>query len=177
MSRDWVRKDFYKTLGVSAQASTAEIKKAYHQLARKYHPDANRTDPGAEAKFKKVSEAYAVLSRPQRRAEYDRIRSLSTTGSGGRSTSSSSSSSTRSSTSSSGYVPEGWFEVDDPTEAFTRFGSGQNPYPPTPTYTPYQQQRTYYRSSGGGCARWVFWIVVSLVVSGIISAIANSGGV
>ncbi len=63
--------DYYKTLGVSKTASDAEIKKAYHKLALKYHPDKNQDDKNAEAKFKEISEAYAVLSDKEKRQQYD----------------------------------------------------------------------------------------------------------
>ena len=52
--------DYYKVLGVQKNASEEEIKKAYRKLAMKYHPDHNKGDKGAEEKFKKISEAYAV---------------------------------------------------------------------------------------------------------------------
>ena len=64
--------DYYKILGVDKQASAADIKKAYRKLARKYHPDANRNNPQAEEKFKKVSAAYAVLSDKSKRDLYDK---------------------------------------------------------------------------------------------------------
>jgi molecular chaperone DnaJ len=91
-TKDYLEKDFYKTLGVSKGASADEIKKSYRKLARKYHPDANEGDPKAEARFKEISEAYTVLSDEKRRKEYDEARSLfgggmrmpgSGTGSGG----------------------------------------------------------------------------------------------
>lgn len=64
-------KDYYKILGLSKSASTEEIKKAYRKLAMKFHPDKNKDDKSAEAKFKEISEAYAVLSDPEKRKNYD----------------------------------------------------------------------------------------------------------
>jgi curved DNA-binding protein len=66
-------KDYYKILGVSKSASPEEIKKAYRKLALKYHPDHNKGDKSSEAKFKEVSEAYAALSDPEKRKQYDRF--------------------------------------------------------------------------------------------------------
>jgi len=63
--------DYYKTLGVDKNASVAEIKKAYRKLAMKYHPDHTKGDKSAEEKFKKISEAYAVLSDAEKRKQYD----------------------------------------------------------------------------------------------------------
>ncbi len=63
--------EYYKILGVEKTASADEIKKAYRKLAVKYHPDKNPGDKAAEAKFKEVSEAYAVLSDEKKRKEYD----------------------------------------------------------------------------------------------------------
>ena len=70
---EWLSKDFYKVLGVSKDASDDDIKKAYRKLARKYHPDVNKTKE-AEEKFKDISEAYDVLSKKEDRQKYDAIR-------------------------------------------------------------------------------------------------------
>ncbi len=80
MNRDWVEKDFYAVLGVSQDASADEIKKAYRKLAQKYHPDANPDDASAEEKFKEISEAYATLSDPEQRKEYDQVRRVAASG-------------------------------------------------------------------------------------------------
>ncbi|MCD6486367.1 MAG: DnaJ domain-containing protein [Syntrophobacterales bacterium] len=63
--------DYYKTLGINKNASGDVIKKAYRKLALKYHPDKNPGNKGAEKNFKKISEAYAVLSNPEKRKQYD----------------------------------------------------------------------------------------------------------
>ncbi len=75
-SQDWFEKDFYAILGVPKDADQAAIKKAYRKLARKHHPDQNSGDAGAEKRFKEIGEAYAVLSDPEQRQEYDAIRSM-----------------------------------------------------------------------------------------------------
>lgn len=67
------KRDYYEVLGVSKDADEAAIKKAYRVLAKKYHPDTNPGDKEAEAKFKEASEAYAVLSDPQKRQQYDQF--------------------------------------------------------------------------------------------------------
>ena len=67
-------KDYYAILGVSSDASTDDIRKSFQKLARQYHPDVNKED-GAEEKFKEISEAYAVLSDPDKRKRYDAMRS------------------------------------------------------------------------------------------------------
>ncbi|MEZ4704947.1 MAG: DnaJ domain-containing protein [Bdellovibrionota bacterium] len=66
-----MKKDYYQILGVSKEASDAQIKKAYRQLAKKYHPDVNQNNPEAEKKFKEITESYAVLSDPKKRKQYD----------------------------------------------------------------------------------------------------------
>jgi curved DNA-binding protein len=65
--------DYYKTLGVEKKADQEAIKKAYRKLALKYHPDRNPDNREAEEKFKKISEAYAVLSDPEKRKQYDSV--------------------------------------------------------------------------------------------------------
>ena len=66
-------KDYYKILGVDKKASDAEIKSAYRKLARKYHPDVNPDNPGAEDTFKDINEAYEALSDSDKRAKYDQF--------------------------------------------------------------------------------------------------------
>ncbi len=66
-------KDYYAILGVAKNADEKAIKMAYRKLARKYHPDVNPNNSEAEAKFKEVGEAYAVLSDPEKRSKYDRF--------------------------------------------------------------------------------------------------------
>lgn len=67
------KRDYYEVLGLQKGAGDAEIKKAYRTLAKKYHPDMNPGDKDAEAKFKEVNEAYAVLSDAEKRAAYDQM--------------------------------------------------------------------------------------------------------
>ena len=67
------KRDYYEVLGVPKDADDAALKKAYRALAKKYHPDANPGDKEAEAKFKEASEAYSVLSDPEKRQKYDQF--------------------------------------------------------------------------------------------------------
>ena len=69
-------KDYYHTLGVNRNDSPQKIKAAYRKLAFQYHPDRNKDDPAAAEKMKEINEAYATLSNPSKRAEYDRFRDL-----------------------------------------------------------------------------------------------------
>jgi molecular chaperone DnaJ len=75
-------KDFYKVLGVKEKASPEDIKKAYRKLAKENHPDANQGDPKAAERFKEIGEAYAVLSDPKKRKQYDQMRRLGSLGFG-----------------------------------------------------------------------------------------------
>ncbi|MGH8827853.1 MAG: molecular chaperone DnaJ [Jiangellaceae bacterium] len=75
-TKDWLEKDYYKILDVPKDADAAAIKKAYRTLARKLHPDHNSADKSAEERFKDVSEAYSVLSDPEKRKQYDEARTL-----------------------------------------------------------------------------------------------------
>ena len=83
MSRDWLDKNFYATLGVPQNATSDEIKKAYKKLARENHPDLNPENIEAEKKFKEISEAHAVLGDDRKRQEYDQIRAMGSSGFGG----------------------------------------------------------------------------------------------
>lgn len=65
-------KDYYKILGVERNATVDDVKRAYRKLARKHHPDVSK-EPGAEMRFKEISEAYEVLQDPQKRAAYDQL--------------------------------------------------------------------------------------------------------
>ena len=67
------KRDYYEVLGVSRSADESELKSAYRKIALKFHPDRNPDDPEAEERFKEASEAYAVLSDPEKRRAYDRF--------------------------------------------------------------------------------------------------------
>jgi molecular chaperone DnaJ len=67
------KRDYYEILGVEKNASADELKKAYHKLALKYHPDRNQGDKEAEARFKEAAEAFGVLSDEQKRRNYDQF--------------------------------------------------------------------------------------------------------
>ena len=73
---DWANKDFYKTLGVSKDATAADIKKAYRKLARANHPDSKPGDKVAEERFKAIAEAYDVIGDEQKRKQYDELRAM-----------------------------------------------------------------------------------------------------
>ena len=77
------KRDYYEVLGVSKNASSQEIKKAYRKLAIKYHPDKNPGNSTAEEKFKEAAEAYSVLSDDTKRQKYDQFGHQGISGSGG----------------------------------------------------------------------------------------------
>ena len=77
------KRDYYEVLGIDKNADDAAIKKAYRQLAKKYHPDMNPGDQEAEKKFKEASEAYAVLSDPDKRRQYDQFGHAGVSGAAG----------------------------------------------------------------------------------------------
>ena len=69
-------RDYFKVLGVERSADADTVKRAFRKLARQYHPDVNPDDQDAEARFKEVSEAYEVLSDPEKRRRYEQFLSL-----------------------------------------------------------------------------------------------------
>ncbi|HEX3827033.1 MAG TPA: molecular chaperone DnaJ [Sporichthyaceae bacterium] len=81
-TREYLDKDLYAVLGLKKGAEAAEIKKSYRKLARELHPDRNKDNPNAEARFKEVSEAYHILGDESRRKEYDEGRELFGSGGG-----------------------------------------------------------------------------------------------
>ncbi len=78
--QEWLQKDYYRVLGVSAEASQSDITKAYRSLARSLHPDRNPGDANAEERFKEVSAAYDIIGDTDKRAQYDEIRRLAAGG-------------------------------------------------------------------------------------------------
>ncbi|HMX66937.1 MAG TPA: DnaJ domain-containing protein, partial [Microthrixaceae bacterium] len=80
--REWFEKNYYAVLGVSETAAQKDITKAYRQLARQLHPDANPDDPVAEERFKEVSAAYEVVGDPDKREQYDEVRRMGPVGAG-----------------------------------------------------------------------------------------------
>jgi len=79
-AREWFEKDYYKILGVPADAGPKDITRAYRKLARQFHPDANPGDREAEERFKELSAAYDVVGDPDKRREYDEVRRLGPVG-------------------------------------------------------------------------------------------------
>ncbi len=102
------RRDFYDVLGVERSANADEVKKAYRRLARQYHPDVNK-EPGAEERFKEVSEAYEVLADDEKRQAYDRFGHAGLSGAGG------------------GANPFGGFDFSDIFDSFFGGARGGNP--------------------------------------------------
>ncbi len=80
--REWFEKDYYKVLGINADATAKEVTKAYRKLARELHPDQNPGDDAAEEQFKEVTAAYDVLGDETKRSEYDEVRRLGPMGGG-----------------------------------------------------------------------------------------------
>eukprot|EP00471_Norrisiella_sphaerica_P002202 CAMPEP_0184488038 /NCGR_PEP_ID=MMETSP0113_2-20130426/10490_1 /TAXON_ID=91329 /ORGANISM="Norrisiella sphaerica, Strain BC52" /LENGTH=110 /DNA_ID=CAMNT_0026870503 /DNA_START=66 /DNA_END=394 /DNA_ORIENTATION=+ len=98
--------DYYKVLGLEKDCTDRDIKKAYRKLAIKYHPDKNPDDPeGAEAKFKKIGEAYGVLSDEKKRKQYDTFGKAGMGGGAGM----------------------GGFNMGNAEEIFSKFFGGSNP--------------------------------------------------
>ena len=76
------KRDYYETLGINRNANEEEVRKAFRKKAMEFHPDRNK-EPGADAKFKEVNEAYQILSDPNRRAKYDQFGHAGVNSSGG----------------------------------------------------------------------------------------------
>jgi molecular chaperone DnaJ len=82
ITSDLQMKDYYQQLGLDRNATDTDLKKAYRQLALKYHPDRNPGDKAAEEKFKEINEAYACLSDPDKRSNYDNFGTAEGAGAG-----------------------------------------------------------------------------------------------
>jgi molecular chaperone DnaJ len=80
--REWFEKDYYEVLGLKSGATDKDIQKAYRNLAKQFHPDANAGDAAAEERFKEISAAHEVLGEPERRKEYDEVRRMVASGVG-----------------------------------------------------------------------------------------------
>src|ERR687895_2772047 len=80
--REWFEKDYYNVLGVPKNATAAEIKKAYRKLAQEFHPDRNAGNKAAEDRFKEISAAYDVVGDEEKRAQYDQVREMASSGVG-----------------------------------------------------------------------------------------------
>ena len=118
MANPVAKRDYYEILGVDEGAGEAEIKSAYRQLALRFHPDRNPDNPDAEENFKEASEAYSVLSDPQKRAAYDRFGHAGLQGSPG----------------GAGFNPDAFADFSDILGDFFGFGDlfgggGRRPHP------------------------------------------------
>src|ERR1051326_5192819 len=107
------QQDYYQTLGVERGASAEDLRKAYRKLARKHHPDLNPGDKAAEDRFKKVQEAYDVLSEPKKKHMYDQVGYYSENGMPGGGT-----------PGGGGSGPNMGFGGFDFSDVFTRGGAG-----------------------------------------------------
>lgn len=128
--------DYYQTLGVSREASSEQIKKAYRELAFKYHPDRNSGDSGAEERFKRINEAYSVLGDPAKKNRYDLGGFDDSSAAGGGATG-----------TYGGYNPFGPGAGSDPrwTGQYTWYGpfGSSGSWGQRPEYRPYTRQEAY----------------------------------
>ncbi|XP_047222606.1 dnaJ homolog subfamily B member 14 [Girardinichthys multiradiatus] len=163
-------KDYYEVLGVNKEAGDKELKKAYRMLALKFHPDKNHT-PGATEAFKKIGNAYAVLSNPAKRQQYDLT--------GGEEPSSPSQS------HGGGFDFHRGFEADiTPEDLFNMFFGGGFPSSSTHTFTngrtsyshhtDYRQERTEERGDGGFSMFIQLMPIVVLILVSILSQLMVS---
>ncbi|XP_054634720.1 dnaJ homolog subfamily B member 14 [Dunckerocampus dactyliophorus] len=160
-------KDYYEVLGVSKEASDDELKKAYRKLALKFHPDKNHT-PGATEAFKKIGNAYAVLSNPAKRRQYDVTGGEEPSGAG------------HSHSNGSGFDFHRGFEADiTPEDLFNMFFGGGFPSSSSHTFTngrtsyshhtDYRQERTEERGDGGFSMFIQLMPIVVLILVSILS--------